>query len=203
MSTPSLTPLSELSADDLRRVVALHCAAMPTLLTDLGRPVVLRYYEIAVRDPHVIGFAALSPEGKTALGWVIGSTYPAELAARLRQSPLWFAGQMARVALTRPLVLAHLIRAALAPAEENHIQPGEIELTYIGVAAQARGQGLGLSLLRRFLVASQQAGYNRISLSVETDNHAAVRIYREVGFETVKEFQEGKFHRYRMSLALP
>ncbi|MEW5941618.1 MAG: GNAT family N-acetyltransferase [Chloroflexota bacterium] len=198
----ALAPLSDLSSPDLQRVAALHCAVMPTLLTDLGPSAVQRYYEIAIHDPKVVGFAIFAPVSKEALGWVMGSPHPAELTARLRRHPLWFAGQLARVAVTRPRVIAQLLRAALSPAEENLIQPGEIELTYIGVADYARGQGLGVTLVRRFLAASAVAGYNRVSLSVESDNNSAIRLYRQVGFETVKEFQEGKFHRLRMSVAL-
>jgi ribosomal protein S18 acetylase RimI-like enzyme len=175
---------------------------MSTLLTDLGRPVVQRYYELAARDPQALGFAALDSESGEALGWVMGSTYPTELVARLREEKFWFIGQMLRVAVTRPLVAVQLLRTALAPAEENLIQPGEIELTYIGVAESARGQKIGETLVRRFLAASSVAGYDRVSLSVELDNAIAIRLYRQVGFETVKEFQEGKFHRLRMSVKL-
>jgi ribosomal protein S18 acetylase RimI-like enzyme len=199
---PTLASLSDLSSPDLALVAALHREVMPTLLTDLGPSVTRRYYELAVRDPQVIGFAAFAFQQTQALGWVIGSPHPTELVARLRQSPLWFAGQLARLALTRPRVIGQLLRTALSPAEENLIQPGEIELTYIGVAEMGRGQGLGLALTRRFMAASAMAGYNRVSLSVEAENSAAIRLYRQVGFETVNEFREGRFHRLRMSVKL-
>jgi ribosomal protein S18 acetylase RimI-like enzyme len=198
----SITPLSELSASGLQGVAALHCAVMPTLLTDLGLTLTQRYYEIAARDPAVIGFASLAAND-SAMGWVVGSKDPAELAARLRRPLGGFARQLALLTLTRLRVILQLARTVLSPAQENIIQPGEIELTYIGVAESARGQGLGAELARRFFAASVEAGYNRVSLSVEAENESAIGLYRRLGFETVKEFQEGRFHRLRMCVKLP
>jgi ribosomal protein S18 acetylase RimI-like enzyme len=62
---------------------------------------------------------------------------------------------------------------------------------------------LGAELARRFFAASVEAGYNRVSLSVEAENESAIGLYRRLGFETVKEFQEGRFHRLRMCVKLP
>jgi len=198
----NLIPLSELPASDLQRIAELHCEVMPTLLTDLGYPVVQRYYEAAGRDAQAIGFAALAPVTNEALGWVMGSPHPTELVKRLRQAPLWFVGQVIRAAGKHPGILMQLLRTALAPADANLIRSGEIELTYIGVAVYARGQNLGDTLVRRFLAASSVEGYTRVSLSVEEDNAAAIHLYKKFGFETVKEFREGKFRRLRMSVKL-
>ncbi len=197
----SIIPLSELSPRGLQGVAALHCVAMPTLLTDLGLPLTQRYYENAARDPNVIGFASLEADD-SPLGWVVGSSDPARLAARLKRPLGRFVLRLAFLALTRPRVIVQLARTVLSPAEENAIQPGEIELTYIGVAESARGQGLGAELARRFFMASAETGYDRVSLSVEAENESAIRLYRRLGFETVKEFREGRFHRLRMSVAL-
>jgi len=47
----TLTPLSLLPASLLPALADLHCATMPTLLTDVGRPFVLRYYQLAHTAP--------------------------------------------------------------------------------------------------------------------------------------------------------
>ncbi|MEW6401535.1 MAG: GNAT family N-acetyltransferase [Chloroflexota bacterium] len=198
----SMTPLTSLSDQELNHLAALHCAVMPTLLAELGLPVVRRYYEYAVADPGSIGFMARSSERQDVEGWVFGSSHPDKLAARLRDSLGWFALQMLRLAFTRPRALLELARSALSPAPENLIQPGEIELTYIGVAPEARGQGLGKGLLEQFLFAAREQGYTRVTLSVETDNQAAVRLYEKAGFVITKTFHEGRFERHRMSLKL-
>lgn len=196
-----LIRLSELSADRLRGVAALHCAVMPTLLTDLGPALTRRYYEIAALDPAVIGFASFAADD-SAMGWVVGSNDPSKLTARLRRPLSGFVRQLALLALVRPRVILQLARTVLSPARENFIQPGEIELTYIGVAASARGRGLGATLALRFLEAGAEAGYRLASLSLEAENESALRLYRRLGFETVKEFQEGRFRRLRMRVVL-
>lgn len=198
---PSLVPFESFA--DFSGLSILHCSVMPTLLlTELGQPVVQRYYEIASRDPKVIGFVAQTPEEPFMLGWVVGSPYPIEVVSRLRKSFFWFAGQMIRVAVTRPRTFFEVLRNAISPAEENIIKPAEIELTYLGVADEARGKGLGPLLLQHFLFAADANGYTRVTLSVEADNEGAIRMYRSMGFNIIKTFQEGKFHRHRMLLAL-
>ncbi len=198
----SLVPLASLSNTQLAGLATLHYVVMPTLLTDLGFPVVQRYYKNALHDPEVIGFVAQSSDGQSLLGWVFGSPHPTELTAKLRTSPVWFGAQMLRVALTRPRTLLLLLKTIASPSSENRLESGEIELTYIGVAPDARGQGLGLALMREFITAARQQGYKRVSLSVERDNEAAIRMYQKTGFEITKTFREGRFERYRMSVVL-
>lgn len=197
----NFTPLSTLNATSLDSLARLHCDVMPTLLSDLGLPVVRRYYEICQKDPSVIGFCACSPEGEI-LGWVAGSPHPEQVNARLRRPLFWFAGQMLRVAVTRPGVIVQLARSVLASSEANVLQPYQVELTYIGVAPSARGRGLGKAILAAFTAASRAAGYRSVALSVETDNPQAVALYKKVGFEITKTFHEGRFARHRMELPL-
>ncbi len=80
------------------------------------------------------------------------------------------------------------------------MEPDALELTYIGVAADARGQGLGKALLAAFVEAGRQAGYRRVVLSVETDNPGALALYNKAGFQITRTFTEGHFERHRMEL---
>jgi ribosomal protein S18 acetylase RimI-like enzyme len=57
------------------------------------------------------------------------------------------------------------------------------ELT-VGVVAGERGRGVGTALLRALLESAHDAGFERISLSVEPDNPAA-RLYARAGFTRV------------------
>ena len=57
----------------------------------------------------------------------------------------------------------------------------------IGIGPRWRGRGLGTALMRRLLDLAREEGYHRLSLSVSLANPAAVRLYRSVGFETVRE----------------
>jgi ribosomal protein S18 acetylase RimI-like enzyme len=197
-------PLTQLPPDQLPALAALHSATMPTLLADLGQPFVLRYYQLAQTDPAVIGLCALGdliPNSQfpiPSLGYILGSPDPSALNARLRQPLTWFAGQMFRLAFTRPGVLLQLVQSVLTASPANALRPGQIELTYIGVAPEARGKGLGQSLLTAFIEAARAAGYTSVALSVETDNPAALALYTKFGFQITQTFTEGHYHRHRM-----
>ncbi len=214
-----ITPLSRLPASRLPALAGLHCATMPTLLTDLGQPFVLRYYQRAQTDPSVIAFVASSAAphelqitndqplntdncspitDNCILAYCLGSPNPSSLNARLRSPLPWFAGQMLRLAFTRPGILLQLAQSILSASDANTLQPGQIELTYIGVAPQARGQGLGKSILAAFVESARAAGYTSVAISVETDNSAAMGLYTKFGFTITQTFTEGRYHRHRM-----
>ena len=210
--TNTIIPLSALPSSLIPALADLHTATMPTLLADLGQPVVLRYYKLAQKDPSVLGFCAISPlplgegagrgtepvEVVRVLGYALGSPDPSALNAQLRQPITWFAAQMLRLAFTRPTVLWQLVQSVFSASDENNLAPGQLELTYIGVALEVRGQGLGKTLLADFVEAARSAGYKSVVLSVETDNPAAIALYTKFGFTITKTFSEGRYHRHRM-----
>lgn len=191
------TPLPQLNPSDLNYLAALHHSVMHTLLSELGLPVVRRYYEICQHDAAVIGICAGNGE---CTGWAVGSPYPERINAQLRTPLGWFAGQMIKLAVTRPTALMQLAQSVLSASDANALRPGQIELTYIGVAPTARGRGLGKGLLAAFVEASRAAGYESVALSVETDNPAAIALYTNGGFQITKTFHEGRFERHRMEL---
>ncbi len=195
----TLTSLSELDAAGLERLAALHQSVMHTLLSELGLPVVLRYYQVCQNDSTVIGLCAVSPAGEI-LGWALGSPHPDEINARLRRPFPWFARQMLRLAFIRPLTLWQLAASALSSPSQMNSEASALELTYIGVAASARGQGLGTALLKAFADAGRSAGYGSVVLSVETDNPEAAALYTKAGFQVTWTFTEGRFQRQRMKL---
>ena len=189
--------ITELDSTGLDQLAALHHAVMHTLLSTLGLPIVRRYYEICQRDAAVVGICA--GEGDL-LGWAVGSPYPERINAQLRSPLTWFAGQMLKLAVTRPAILMQLAQSVFAASDANALRPGQIELTYIGVSPTARGRGLGKGLLSAFLEASRAAGYVSVALSVETDNPAAIALYTNGRFHITSSFHEGRFERHRMEL---
>lgn len=192
--------IPQLESSTLYDLATLHCTVMHTLLSELGLPVVRRYYEICQRDESVVGICAMD-DGK-CLGWAVGSPAPEQVNAQLRTPLGWFAGQMLTLAVTRPAALMQLAQSVLSASDANALRPGQIELTYIGVAEFARGRGLGKGLLTGFLEASHAAGYASAALSVETDNPAAIALYTNGGFHITKTFREGRFERHRMEIVL-
>ncbi len=70
----------------------------------------------------------------------------------------------------------------------GHIENGVPSLA-ISLYEQYRGQGIGTSLMMTVLAELKQRGYAKVSLSVQKAN-AAVRLYRRLGFVTVRETDE-------------
>jgi ribosomal protein S18 acetylase RimI-like enzyme len=196
-----LIELAKLSNDEIKRLAVLHHSVMQTLLSDLGLPMVQRYYQIAQKDPYVIGLCAPSATDDI-LGWAMGSPHPDKINAALRSPISWFLLQMARVTLTRPLILRQLISTVLVSSSQTELKTGEIELTYIGVSSTQRGKGVGKELLNAFIEASRAHGYHSVILSVETDNSAAISLYEKEGFKVIRTFSEGHYRRHRMELIL-
>ena len=196
-----LIEFSQLTDDDIQRLAALHHSVMHTLLSDLGLPVVWRYYQIAKADSEVIGLCTMSASSEI-LGWAVGSPYPDRINTQLRSPLAWFVLQMLRVTLTHPAVLWQLISSVLSVSNQAETKKGTVELTYIGVSSTQRGRGLGKKLLNAFIEASHANGYHSVVLSVEKENLPAISLYKNTGFKIVKTFSEGRYQRHRMELTL-
>jgi len=196
----TLQPLSNLDSHSLERLALLHQSVMHLLLNDLGFPMILRYYQIASEDPTVIGFCAIS-SGEEILGWVIGSPHPYALNARMRKPLSWFLKQMIRIAVTRPQVVLQILLSVLNPPDRK-LDTHTIELTYMGVAPDAQGSGVGRALVDAFAGASRSSGYCSVELTTETSNLRALALYEKSGFTVKRTFREGRFERYRMERKL-
>lgn len=60
----------------------------------------------------------------------------------------------------------------------------------MGVAAEARGKGVGKALIQTAIAKATERGLSRIELTVHSENHVALALYRSVGFVS-----EGTQHR--------
>jgi ribosomal protein S18 acetylase RimI-like enzyme len=197
----TLVEFSQLDTDGMNHLAALHHSVMPTLLSDLGLPLVLRYYQVAGDDRSVVGICAVSPSDEM-LGWALGSPHPDLINSHLRTPFTWFLFQMLRLTLTRPMVLWQLVSSVLGSSGQPAMKSDTIELTYIGVAPNQRNKGLGRKLLDAFIEVSRSSGYRSIVLSVEMENTPAVALYEKAGFKTIQSFSEGRYKRHRMELVL-
>lgn len=195
-----LVPLSQLDDDSIKRLADLHESVMHTLLADLGLPMVLRYYQIARSEGSVIGICAVS--SGVVLGWTMGSPHPDRINVQLRTPFTWFVRQILRVMFNQPRVLWQLISSALTSSAEMEMKGDAIELTYIGVSSNQRGQGLGRKLLSAFIEASRSKGFRSVVLSVEQENSPAITLYETAGFKIIKTYSEGRYQRHRMELTL-
>jgi ribosomal protein S18 acetylase RimI-like enzyme len=196
-----LVPLAQLNESEVKRLAKLHYEVMHTLLSDLGLPMVLRYYQTAQSDSSVIGVCVINSSNEI-LGWTMGSPHPDKINSQLRTPLPWFALQMLRVMFTRPLLLLQLILSVLSSSAEVEMKRDAIELTYIGVASNQREKGLGRKLLNVFIECSHSKGYRSILLSVEKENLPAIALYEKSGFKITKTYSEGRYQRHRMELIL-
>jgi len=196
-----LVSLSQLDDSDLKRLATLHHSMMHTLLSDLGLPIVLRYYQIACSDSSVIGICAIN-SSREIIGWAMGSPHPDRINSSLLKPLPWFAVQMFRVIFTRPQALLQLVSSVFSSSSETEMDSDGIELTYIGVAPNQREKGLGKKLLNAFIESSSSNGYRSVVLSVETDNSAAIALYEKSGFKIARTYSEGRYQRHRMELIL-
>ena len=74
--------------------------------------------------------------------------------------------------------------AALSPASARHCYRGVGEVS-VYVAEDARGAGLGRSLLAELVDRSEQAGYWTLTAGVFPENEASVRLHKSCGFREV------------------
>jgi len=66
------------------------------------------------------------------------------------------------------------------------IQRGRANIQNVGVAPQHRGQGLGKALILASLLGLDYLSVPRVRLEVTAENSGAVRLYRRLGFRTVR-----------------
>ncbi len=62
-------------------------------------------------------------------------------------------------------------------------ETGVWDLSYLGVIPEARRKGLGRELVRKVLIEAELVGVTSVSLSVDTRNRPAWRLYQGMGFE--------------------
>ncbi|TVQ36778.1 MAG: N-acetyltransferase family protein [Geminicoccaceae bacterium] len=74
--------------------------------------------------------------------------------------------------------------ACLSPTSSRAVYRGVAEVS-IYVAAEARGQGVGRTLLTALIEASEAAGFWTLQASLFAENAASVRLHRALGFRVM------------------
>ena len=77
----------------------------------------------------------------------------------------------------------------------GHIN-NDIPSLAISLYKKFRGCGIGTALMREIILAYRKKGYKKLSLSVQKDNYA-VKMYKNIGFETVSENDEESIMLYK------
>ena len=185
--------------EHVAQMAALHAQCLTGLLTDLGPRAVRAFYIGALASPHAVGLVHLRDQA--VRGLVFGSVRPAEL----RRQALYanFLGTLAGLALgvlRRPRLLSSLW--ASTRREHEGYDTRAAELTYLAVAAEERGAGIGEELLEAFNTALSERGVAAYELSADFDNTDGIRFYERAGFRRVGEYEEFRIRhiRYRLEL---
>jgi ribosomal protein S18 acetylase RimI-like enzyme len=64
---------------------------------------------------------------------------------------------------------------------------GALELVYLGLAPEVRGQGLGRALMQRMLAIASRRHFETATLAVDAANTPAAKLYRRCGFTSVAQ----------------
>lgn len=196
----NLLPLKTIPLDLLSRVaeIQLHDAG---LLSKLGYPFVLKYFENAIKDEKAFGFYAQDDETKEIMGFSLASPEPATLTSKLTEDKVWFIKNILKVLFTKPLVFFQMLISSVT-IQNQMDEPNTIECVYFTVDPNYRGKKLGRTLQKALMDEGRKRGYKKIFASVETQNIASLKATQANGFTIIKTFREGIYHRHRLESEL-
>jgi ribosomal protein S18 acetylase RimI-like enzyme len=196
----TIVPLGRDHVDDVAR---LHCSSLSGLLSRLGMPAIRAFYAGCVVTGAAIAFVAI--EENAVRGYVLGAVQPGRLKAEvLRRSLTRTLSAMCLGVMRRPSTLWWLLRSRWGPDQGSYDREAA-ELTYLAVAAEHRGRGIGRRLVDSFTGAMRAAGVPAYQLSVDGDNRAAAAFYQRMGFRQIGRYRElGVLHcRYELEVSAP
>jgi ribosomal protein S18 acetylase RimI-like enzyme len=101
--------------------------------------------------------------------------------ARAKQAEVW-REQLASTAAATHLATLEGHDVGMAIGAPHHADPRDAGLYGVWVAPEARGRGVGVSLLTAVATWARERGYKRIRLDVGDHNAAASRLYEGFGF---------------------
>ena len=124
-------------------------------------------------------------EGAYAADFELSEAYRADIAAvadRAREHEVWVATDASSGVLLGTVSTPRAGRA-ISPLARD----GELDFRFLGVAAAARGRGIGELLVQHVLLLARLRGLGRVVLNTGPDMVAAQRLYERLGFERLHE----------------
>jgi len=193
----TLHPLKEIEPSLLPRIAEIQLTDAG-LLSKLGHPFVLRYFENALIDKRAFGFYAQENTSGEIMGFSLASPEPSALTSQLTQDRKWFIGQIVKIIFTRPHIFLQLIISSITIKGQMENDDHAIECVYFTVDSRFRGQHLGRALQKALIDEGRKLGYKKIFASIETWNQASLKASLANGFKISKTFREGFYHRHRL-----
>ncbi len=198
--THSFHTLKDISSNSLPRIAEIHMIDAG-LLSKLGYPFVLRYFENAIKDERTFGFYAQDAGTGEIMGFSLASPEPSSLTVKLTEDKCWFVRNIIKVIITRPLVFLQMLISSITIRGQMY-EPNTVECVYFTVDPKYRGKGLGRELQKSLMDEGRKRGYKKIYASVETWNIASLKATQANGFRIIRTFREGIYHRHRLESEL-
>ena len=87
------------------------------------------------------------------------------------------------------------------PVGYGHLDQ-EDKTVWLGVAVlhEFLGMGIGKMIVNKLLRAGKEKKLHEIFLTVDKENHDAIKLYKNVGFYIVDDFRSSKHHKLKLDL---
>lgn len=192
--------ITQFGREHVKDVARLHRQNLTGLLTALGLRAIRAFYTGCVKTSSAIGFVYVDED--EMLGFVVGSLRPDKLRMEsLRANPIDTLVGMSVGMVRRPSSLLWLMKSFGGPDEGSYCASIP-ELTYLAVASESRGGGIGRQLVDAFTNAMRRSRTGAYELSVDENNQQAISFYERLGFVLSSRYREfGVWHRrYRLEI---
>lgn len=201
MSTPQAFSQSQalirrMGLADLEFVVDEHLAHFPdNVFGQMGRRFLTEYYRTFLDGPHAD--AVVVVVGGSRVGYLVGVLDVREHRRLVRRFHFRRLALYAAAALTRrPRMAAGLLRRRIAVrlnamrshgGETGDPSKGIAVLSHVAVRSEARGLGLGTSMILEFVERAQDGGARTVSVATRAGKAGAGDLYRRLGWKLANE----------------
>jgi ribosomal protein S18 acetylase RimI-like enzyme len=198
MNSVNEITIREMSLNDLEEVAKVHIEAFPkSFITQLGRGAVSRYYKWQLVGPHdhycivavfkmkIVGFCV----GGISRGSLIGflKKYKVYLAMAIA-SKFWLLMQKKYLFKFTFAFQLLLKRILVHQKKENQTFPKEsYGILAICVSPEVQGQGISQKLMQLSEIEAIRRGFKKMHLTVDVENHRAIRFYEKLGYFKVED----------------
>jgi ribosomal protein S18 acetylase RimI-like enzyme len=194
---PTSIEVRVLGQRDLPAIVRIHTLAFPgSALTALGAGAVRRYYEWQLTGPHDVS-ALGAFYGNEMAGFCFGGVFRGAMSGFLRKNRVY----LAWLVLTHPWLVANplfrdrlinglkVLRRFSKPGRANQPKPNQKKPPFgilsIAVNPEFQGMGVGKVLMMESEIVAKLRGFDEMNLTVNPDNHQAIRFYGSLGWREV------------------
>jgi ribosomal protein S18 acetylase RimI-like enzyme len=183
-------------------MAAVHAAAFPkSALSQLGKPVVTRYYQWQLTGPHQVS-AVGAWDQHQLLGFYVGGTFRGALEGFLRMNRSVLALAVLRrpwLIVTNSLfrerlllaskILTKKLRRKRTPTKPKTTIQRDLAFGILAIAVDPafQGRGVGQGLMTDAEQTARERKFPKMTLTVDVDNHQAIRFYERIGWSQISE----------------